>query len=137
MIKFQKFDNEYYRKKHKSLQKKVIIFITEILVGAGSTKTISTLSIKIISASIVISSTAALLTSLALLITNECIRILKTRYTKLRDCIIVITLLFEKTLKTSMVDKKNWWKRIIWFKKRFIMTILIKEKISWKILVLK
>ena len=29
------------------------------------------------------------------------------RYTKLRDLINVITLLYEKTLKESMIDKKN------------------------------
>ena len=48
----------------------------------------------------------ALLTSIAILITNEYISKLKIRYTKLRDWINVITLLFEKTLKESMVDKK-------------------------------
>ena len=31
---------------------------------------------------------------------------MKIRYTKLRDWINVITLLYEKTLKQSMVDKK-------------------------------
>ena len=58
-------------------------------------------------AGIIISSSTALLTSIAILITNENISKLKIRYTKLRDWINVITLLYEKTLKTSMVDKKN------------------------------
>ena len=31
---------------------------------------------------------------------------MKIRYTKLRDWVNVITLLYEKTLKNSMVDKK-------------------------------
>ena len=31
---------------------------------------------------------------------------MKIRYTKLRGSINVITLLYEKTLKTSMVDKR-------------------------------
>ena len=31
---------------------------------------------------------------------------MKIRYTKLRDWIKVITLLYEKTLKTSLIDKK-------------------------------
>ena len=57
-------------------------------------------------AGIVISSTTALLTSLAILITNEYISKLKIRYTKLRDWINVIRLLYEKTLKESMIDKK-------------------------------
>ena len=57
-------------------------------------------------AGIVISSSTALLTSITILITNEYISKLKIRYTKLRDWINVITLLYEKTLKESMIDKK-------------------------------
>ena len=53
-----------------------------------------------------ISSSTALLTSIAILITNEYISKLKIRCTKLRYCVNVITLLYEKTLKQSMVDKK-------------------------------
>ena len=56
---------------------------------------------------IVLTSSTALLTSMAILITNEYISKLKMRYTKLRDWIIVISFLYEKTLKTSLVDKKN------------------------------
>ena len=55
---------------------------------------------------IIISSSTALLTSIAILITNEYISKLKIRYTKLRDWIIVISLVYGKTLKQSMVDKK-------------------------------
>ena len=40
------------------------------------------------------------------MITNEDISKLKVRYTKLRDWINVITLLYKKTLKTSPIDKK-------------------------------
>ena len=57
-------------------------------------------------AGIIISSSTALLTSIAVLITNEYISKLKIRYTKLGDWINVTTLLYEKSLKTSMVDKK-------------------------------
>ena len=57
-------------------------------------------------AGIIISSSTALLTSIAISITNEYISKLKIRYTKLRDWINVITLLYEKTFKTSMIDKK-------------------------------
>ena len=57
-------------------------------------------------AGFIISRRADLLTSIAILITNEYISKLKVRYTKLRDWIIVITLLIEKTLKQSLVDKK-------------------------------
>ena len=45
-------------------------------------------------------------TSISTLITNEYISKLKIRYTKLGDLINVITLLYEKTLKQSMLDKK-------------------------------
>ena len=55
---------------------------------------------------IVISSSTALLTSIAILITNEYISKLKIRYTKLKDWINFITVLYEKTLKESMIDKK-------------------------------
>ena len=58
------------------------------------------------SVGIVISSSTALLTSLAIFITNEFFSKLKIPYTKLRDWINVITLLYEETLKESMIDKK-------------------------------
>ena len=80
--------------------------ITEILIGSSSAIVSSTMALINPSAGIVISSTTALLTSIAILITNEYMSKLKIRYTKLRDWINVITLLYEKTLKQSMVDKK-------------------------------
>ena len=55
---------------------------------------------------IVLTSSTALLTSIAILKTNEYISKLKIRSTKLRDWINAITLLYEKTLKESMIDKK-------------------------------
>ena len=55
---------------------------------------------------IIISSSTALITSIAILTTNEYISKLKIRYTKFRDWINVITMLYDKTLKISMVDKK-------------------------------
>ena len=54
---------------------------------------------------ILLTSSTALLTSLPILITNEYISKLKLRYTKLRDSINFITILYEKTLNQSMVDK--------------------------------
>ena len=57
-------------------------------------------------AGIIFSSSTALSTSNAILITKEYISKLKIRYTKLRDRINVITFLYEKTLKISLVDKK-------------------------------
>ena len=107
ILKSLKVDNEYYKKKYKNLnKKKILLIITEILVGAGSAVGSSTMGLINPGAGIIISSSTALLTSIAILITNEYIRKLKIRYTKLRDWINVITLLYEKTLKTSMIDKK-------------------------------
>ena len=52
----------------------------------------------------IISSSTALLTSIAILITNEYISKLKIRYSRLRDWINVISLLYEKSLKESMIE---------------------------------
>ena len=107
ILKSLKSDNEYYKKKYKSLnKKKILLIISEILVGSGSAIGSSAMSMINPGAGIVISSSAALITSIAILITNEYISKLKIRYTKLRDWINVITLLYEKTLKESMIDKK-------------------------------
>ena len=114
ILKSLKVDNEYYKKKYKSLnKKKVLLIITEILVGAGSAVGSSTMGLINPGAGIIISSSTALLTSIAILITNEYISKLKIRYTKLRDWINVITLLYEKTLKKSMVDKKMMKKKLM------------------------
>ena len=108
ILKSLKRDNYYYKKKNKKLnQKKVILIITEILLGSGSTITTSTLSIINPSVGNVITPGTALLTSVAILITNEHISKLKLHNTKLRDWIDFITILYEKTLNQSMVDKKT------------------------------
>ena len=82
------------------------MIITEVLLGSGSTISTSTMSIISPSIGIVLTSSTALLTSLAILITNEYISKLKLRYTKLRDWINFIKILYEKTLNHSMIDKK-------------------------------
>ena len=106
IFKSLKSDNETYKKKYKSLKKKkIILIITEILVGSGSAIGSSAMSLINPGAGIIISSSTALLTSIAILITNEYISKLKIRYTKLRDWINVITLLYEKVSKESMIDK--------------------------------
>ena len=107
ILKSLKSDNQYYTKKYKSLnRKKVLLIITEILVGSGTAISSSAMSIISPGPAIVISSSTALLSSIAILITNEYISKLKIRYTKIKDWINVITLLYEKTLKESMIDKK-------------------------------
>ena len=106
ILKSLKSDNEYYKKKYKSLnKKKIMLSITEILVGSGSAIGTSTMSLINPSIGVVLTSSSALLTSIAILITNEYISKMKIRYTKLRDWIKVITLSYEKTLKQSMIDK--------------------------------
>ena len=84
-----------------------MLIITKILFGSASSVVSSTVSLNNPGAGNIISSSTAVLTSIAILITNECFSKLKIRYTKLRDWIKVKTLLYEKTLKTSMLDKKN------------------------------
>ena len=73
-------------------KKKILLIITEILVGTSSAVGSSTMGLINPSVGIVISSSTALLTSIAILITNEYISKLKIRYTKLKDWINVITL---------------------------------------------
>ena len=80
--------------------------MSEILAGSGSAISTSTMSLKNPSLGIVLTSSTALLTSLAISITNEYISKLKLRYTKLREWINFITILYEKTLNQSMIDKK-------------------------------
>ena len=107
ILKSLKSDNESYKKKYKSLKKKkVLLNITEILVGAGCAVGSSSMALINPGAGIIISSSTALLTSVAILITNEYTSKLKIRFTKLQDWINVITLLYEKTLKKSTIDKK-------------------------------
>ena len=76
------------------------------MIGLGSAIGSSTMGLISPGAGTFFSSSTALLTSIAILITNEYFSKIKIRYTKLRDWLNVITLLYEKTLKQSMVDKK-------------------------------
>ena len=57
-------------------------------------------------------------------------------YIKIRDWISLVNLLFVKTLKPTMVDKKIDDKEAMEFQK-FLIIILIKEEEFWKILNLK
>ena len=82
------------------------MIITQILIGSASTISSSTMGLINPGAGIIISSSTALLTSIAILITKEYISNLNIRYKKLRVWIIVITFLYEKTLKQSMIDKR-------------------------------
>ena len=101
-LKSLKIDHDYYEKKYKSLNKKVLLNITENLIGSGSA--LGTFKVTILKSSIgtVLTSSTALLLSIAILITTEYISKLEKGYTKLRDWMNFITLLYE----TSMVHKK-------------------------------
>ena len=83
-----------------------MLIITEILVGSVSAISSSSMSVFNPSIGVALTSSTAFLTSVAILITNEYISKLKIGYTKLCDWINVITLLYEKTLKEAMIDKK-------------------------------
>ena len=74
-------------------------------IASGSTKMSSALSIVNPSTGILIAS-SSLITSIAILFTNEYISKCKIRYTESRNWINVISLLYLKTLKQPMVDKK-------------------------------
>ena len=72
ILKSLEIDNEYYKKKYKSLiKKKALLIITEILIGSGSAISTSTMSLINPSIGIVLTSSTALLTILAILITKE------------------------------------------------------------------
>ena len=72
ILKSLKIDNENHKKKYKNLnKKKVLLIITEILVGGGSAIGSSTMALINSGAGVIISSSTALLTSIAILISNE------------------------------------------------------------------
>ena len=107
IIKSLEINKEYYEKNYKVLnKKKILLILTEILLGSVSTITSSTLSVVKPIIGIVIFSSTAFLTNIAILITNEYVSKSKLRYTKLPDWIRVNTLMYEKTLNESMIDQK-------------------------------
>ena len=94
ILKSFELDNEFYKKKYKSLiKKKVLFIITEKLLGSGSATTTYTTSFKNLSLCIVLISSSTLLTSIAILITNKYTSKLKLRFTKLSDWISFIIIL--------------------------------------------
>ena len=86
ILKSLKIDNEYFKKKYKSLnKKKVFMIVSEIFFGsvglsAGSGLTISGLA----PVGIMCGSSISFLSSISTLITNEYFSKIKIRYTKLR-----------------------------------------------------
>ena len=104
-----KIDNEYYKKKYKSLnKKKVFMIVSQNLIGVGGLSVGSGLTISgIAPVGLVTVGSISFLSSISTLITNDYFSKIKIRYTKLRDCNNTTTLRYEeKTLKESMVDTK-------------------------------
>ena len=100
-------DKDWYSNKEKSLKnRKELLIISETSIGSGTAITSSTLSFLHPSVGFIATSSTALITSTAILITNDYISKLKKRYTKVRGCIKVVTLLFEKVLKESIIDQR-------------------------------
>ena len=84
------------------------MIVSEILIGSvglgiGSGLTISVLA----PIGITCAGSISFFSSISTLITNEYSSKLKIRYTKLRDWINDFTLLYENTLKQSMIDKND------------------------------
>ena len=83
------------------------MIVSEISFGSVGLGVVSGLTVSgLAPVGMMCASSILFLSSIATRITNEYLSKLKIRYTKLRDWIHVITLLLEKTLKQSMVDKK-------------------------------
>ena len=98
-------------------KKNILLNISEILIGGGSAVGTSTMGLTNPSVGIVLTSGTNLLWSCAILITNEYISKITKGYTKVKDWFIIITVLYEKTLKTSMMGKKIDGKEAIELKK--------------------
>ena len=83
------------------------MIVSENLIGVSGLTVGSGLTISgIAPIGMVTASSISFLSSISTLITNEYFSKLKIRYTKLRDWINETTLLYEKTMKESMIDKK-------------------------------
>ena len=96
--------NVCYRKKNKNInKKKILLNITEISKGTNFTLVSSTFSIFNTTIAIPIASSFALFTLKPILKTSEYVSKLKLGYVKIRDWINIISLLYEKTMKKSIV----------------------------------
>ena len=109
ILKSLKIDGDYYKKKYKSINKiQIYNAVLGILEGASGVIVGAALSVTGVGAVIgvpVVTATT-FIASIATLITNEYLSKKKLRYTRLRNHIKFITLLYEKTLLKSMIDKK-------------------------------
>ena len=81
ILKSLKIDNEYYKKKYKSLnKKKIFIFVSEILIGVGDLRVGSGLTMsRLAHVGVMTASSISFLSSTSTLITNEYFSRLKIR----------------------------------------------------------
>ena len=108
ILKSLKIDSDYYKKKYRSInKKKIYITVLDLLIGAAGLATGIGLTASGVGTviGVPIAGASAFITSVATVITNEYMSKRKSRYTKLRDHINMITLLYEKTLAKSLIDK--------------------------------
>ena len=108
ILKSLKIDNDSCKEKYNSInEKKVYISILEFLTGASGVVVGTTLTATGATIGVPVAGVSAFIASIATLIPNEYLSKRKARYTTLRDHVIMITLLYEKTLTKSMMTKKN------------------------------
>ena len=103
------------KKKLSQIASKILIGTVELVVGSGL------IASELAPVGIMCASSNTLLSSISSLITHECFSKLKTRCTKIQFWIIVITSLYVKILKQSMVDKRIDEKEALDLKKIYIL----------------
>ena len=105
----------------------MFLSISENLLGSTSNVIFPLLSVINPSIGSAIAISSALTTSIAILVKNEYISKSKLWYTKLGESINLIILLYEKTLRQSMIDKKKLMIEGHRKQKRYKIIIPIKE----------
>ena len=108
ILKSLEIDNDYYEKKNKSVNKrKIYISIIEMLAGTSGMAVGTTLTATGVGTQIGVpfAGISSFAISVAVLFTNETFSRLKPRYQKLRDHIGMNKLLYERTLKKSLIKK--------------------------------
>ena len=131
VLKIFKIDRDYYNEKNsKKNERRIHLTILEILVAVSGLTVGTSLSMRGVGTiiGVPIEGCSSFLASVATLITNENLPKLKLRYTKLKAWIIMITILYEKTLDKPMIHKEIIEKKDRNLKRSSI-TILINVKI--------
>ena len=102
-----KIENEYYKKKYRSSNKrKKTLNTSDILLGSSLTVVSSLISIFNPIFGVLMASVSASVTSIAILIRNENFSEIETQYAELGGSRSVDSLLYGMALKQSMIDEK-------------------------------